>query len=115
MVIRAATPEDYDDIRAIHAAQGFDYTLPDLNHPTMFVKSLLVSDKPIAAVLGRLTSEAYLLIGNDWKSPTEKMNAICTLASTSMGQAKLRGVTDAFLWCPPEIEKSFAKRLNQMG
>jgi hypothetical protein len=33
MRIREYTPADFDDLRRMHAAQGFGYLLPDLESP----------------------------------------------------------------------------------
>jgi len=43
MLIREYTESDLDALRAIHAAQGFDYVLPDLRNP-LFVTKLVLTD-----------------------------------------------------------------------
>ena len=47
MLIREYTDRDLDALRAIHAAQGFDYALPDLRNP-LFVTKLVLSDGNVA-------------------------------------------------------------------
>jgi hypothetical protein len=44
MQIREYTENDLDALRGIHAAQGFDYALPDLSNP-LFVTKLVVTDR----------------------------------------------------------------------
>ncbi len=87
MLIREYTPGDLDALRALHAAQGFDYAFPDLTDP-LFVSKLVLQDETCsaglqpgispdsdaalkggatrarirAAALLRLTCEAYLLL-----------------------------------------------------
>ncbi len=89
MRIREYTAADIDELRRLHAAQGFGYPLPDLDSP-LFVSKLVLEDdaedisaaafgrmsdagtcadtrsspekpKIAMAVLLRLTAEAYLL------------------------------------------------------
>jgi hypothetical protein len=45
MQIRAYQESDLDALRAIHAAQCFDYALPDLSNPLFVTKLLLVDDE----------------------------------------------------------------------
>jgi len=47
MLIREYTERDLDALRAIHAAQGFDYALPDLRNP-LFVTRLVLTDGNVA-------------------------------------------------------------------
>ena len=47
MLIREYHESDLHALRAIHAAQGFDYALPDLNNP-LFVTKLVLSDANVA-------------------------------------------------------------------
>ncbi len=43
MLIREYNGSHWDALRAIHAAQGFDYALPDLRNP-LFVTKLVLTD-----------------------------------------------------------------------
>ena len=47
MLIREYHESDLHALRAIHAAQGFDYALPDLSNP-LFVTKLVLSDANVA-------------------------------------------------------------------
>lgn|SRR5215472_1743851 len=51
MHVREYTDGDLDALRAIHAAQGFDYALPDLRNP-LFVTKLVLQDSNVAPPLG---------------------------------------------------------------
>ena len=44
MLIREYTEQDLSALRAIHAAQGFDYPLPDLRNPLFLTKLVLAQD-----------------------------------------------------------------------
>src|SRR6266571_5142557 len=48
MLIREYHESDLHTLRAIHAAQGFDYALPDLSNP-LFVTKLVLSGANVAA------------------------------------------------------------------
>lgn len=47
MLIREYTERDLDALRAIHAAQHFDYALPDLRNP-LFVTKLVLIEEDVA-------------------------------------------------------------------
>jgi len=47
MRIREYTEQDLSALRAIHAAQGFEYALPDLRNP-LFVTKLVLFDENVA-------------------------------------------------------------------
>src|SRR5579862_5550881 len=44
MLIREYTPNDFDALRRLHAAQGFGYPLPDLDSPLFITKLVLEED-----------------------------------------------------------------------
>lgn len=46
MQIREYTPSDLDALRSLHAAQGFDYALPDLSSPLFVTKLVLAGGSP---------------------------------------------------------------------
>ncbi len=48
MLIREYHESDLHTLRAIHAAQGFDYALPDLSNP-LFVTKLVLSGANVSA------------------------------------------------------------------
>jgi hypothetical protein len=48
MQIREYTPNDFDALRRMHAAQGFGYPFPDLDSP-LFVSKLILEDDSAAA------------------------------------------------------------------
>ena len=75
MLIREYQESDLAPLRAIHAAQGFDYALPDLSNPLFVTKKILADDGAIlGAALLRLTAEAYLLL--DPRSGTPRLQAL---------------------------------------
>src|SRR5260370_8504186 len=51
MRIREYTEQDLSALRAIHAAQGFDYDLPDLRNP-LFVTKLVLAQDAASSLVG---------------------------------------------------------------
>src|SRR5436309_8647728 len=133
MLIREYHESDLHALRAIHAAQGFDYTLPDLSNP-LFVTKLVLSDAtrlkqdPVdakavdarpAAIVGaaflRLTAEAYLLLDPRAGTPRERWQWLLALHAAAERDAWQRGLEDVHAWLPPPIAKKFGKRVERLG
>ena len=141
MRIRQYQQEDLDSLRAIHAAQGFDYPLPDLNHP-LFVTKLVLSDgdadpevgennaerdrantgetsqsteQILGAVLLRLTAEAYLLLDPRAGTPRQRWQSLLALHAAAERDAWRSGLEDVHAWLPPSIATKFGKRIAGLG
>jgi hypothetical protein len=142
MQIREYHESDLQSLRAIHAAQGFDYPLPDLRNPLFLTKLVLTdsdapapgnADLPIRSVseppantqqgnerlLGaaflRLTAEAYLLLDPKSGTPSDRWHALLALHAAAERDAWRRGLEDVHAWLPPPIAKKFGKRLTRLG
>jgi hypothetical protein len=142
MQIREYQESDLQSLRAIHAAQGFDYPLPNLRNPLFLTKLVLTgndasvpgnADLPITAVcerpanpqqgservLGaaflRLTAEAYLLLDPQAGTPNDRWRALLALHAAAERDAWHRGLEDVHAWLPPPIAKKFGKRLTCLG
>src|SRR5713101_3261371 len=100
MLVREYQESDVAQLRAIHAAQGFDYALPDLSNPLFVTKLVLAqgdASSPVVAqhaaplqrgaarsteiakdgsIVGaafvRLTAEAYLLLDPRAGTPRQR-------------------------------------------
>ena len=132
MRVREYTASDLDALRAMHAAQGFDYPLPDLNNP-LFVTKVLLTDAGVpsegqndsataltpekirGAALLRLTAEAYLLLDPRAGTPRDRWQWLLTLHEAARRDAWRRGLEDVHAWLPPPIAKKFGKRLARLG
>lgn len=141
MVVREYIESDLDALRAIHAAQGFDYRLPDLSNP-LFVTKLILEDEPVAlgvspaglgsastesqspgegnsAILGaallRLTAEAYLLLDPRAGTPRQRWQWLLALHEAAHRDAWQRGLEDVHAWLPPPIAQKFGRRLERLG
>jgi hypothetical protein len=131
MQVREYRESDLAALRAIHAAQGFQYPLPDLSNP-LFVTKLILSDakkeneadeneanppqeKIIGAALLRLTAEAYLLLDPKAGTPRERWQWLLQLHAATERDAWQRGLEDVHAWLPPPIARKFGKRIEHLG
>ena len=138
MQIREYRESDLAQLRAIHAAQGFDYALPDLTNPLFITKLVLTRNtdsgekaqpatpapvtghqSPVTEVLGaaflRLTAEAYLLLDPRAGTPRQRWQYLLALHAATERDAWQRGLEDVHAWLPPPIAAKFGKRLTRLG
>ncbi|MFZ0737856.1 MAG: hypothetical protein WBL70_18175 [Candidatus Acidiferrales bacterium] len=117
MKVRAYTAADLDALRAMHAAQGFDYPFPDLSDP-LFLSKLVVEDgagRAVAASLARLTCEMYFLADPAAGTPRDRYESLLALHRAGEADLRARGLEDAHAWLPPRIAKRFGRRLAALG
>ncbi len=116
MLVREYRESDLAQLRAIHAAQGFEYALPDLNNP-LFVTKLVVAenDAIVGAALLRLTAEAYLLLDPRAGTPRQRWQWLLALHVAADRDAWQRGLEDVHAWLPPPIATKFGKRLARLA
>jgi hypothetical protein len=131
MHIRAYQESDLAALRAIHAAQAFDYPLPDLSNPLFVTKLVLADEDPErqeenrqleaaatkirGAALLRLTAEAYLLLDPNTGTPRNRWQCLLALHAAAERDAWRRGLEDVHAWLPPPIAKKFGKRIERLG
>jgi hypothetical protein len=117
MRIRDYQPEDEPALRAIHAAQGFDYPFPDLGNQ-LFLSRLVLEDddgRPLMAALGRVTCEAFLLADPRAGTPQERWQQLQAMHEAMRRALHAQGLEDATCWIPPRIERAFGRRLRRLG
>jgi hypothetical protein len=135
MHIREYHEGDLNALRVIHAAQGFDYALPDLSNP-LFVTKLVLSEganskgndpgakastdeskdeRIIGAALLRLTAEVYLLLDPKTGTPRERWQWLLAMHAAAERDAWQRGLEDVHAWLPPPIARKFGKRIERLG
>ena len=134
---------DWQALRAMHQAQGFDYAFPELSDP-IFLSKLVVEiptwSRPVGtesspavggrqsppqagdgagqvvmASLLRLTAEVYLLHDPRAGTPRQRWQWLLALHRAAEQDAYDRGLADAHCWLPPTIERSFGRRLFRLG
>lgn len=116
MQIRAYTEEDLDAVRAMHAAQGFRYALPDPSDPLLLVRAVIEDEgRPRMAALLRLTAEAYLLADPRDGNPRQRWQWLLALHESTRRAAAARGLADAQAFLPPAVARAFGRRLELLG
>jgi hypothetical protein len=131
MLIREYQEHDLDALHAIHAAQGFDYPLPDLRNPLFLTKLILTDDAAnicsdsssgdpgsqqiLGAAFLRLTAEAYLLLDPKAGSPRQRWQSLLALHEAARRDAWHRGLEDVHAWLPPPIAHKFGSHIERLG
>jgi len=116
MQVRAYTDADFESLRAMHAAQGFGYTFPDLGDPLFLVRSVVEEDdRPRMAAFLRLTAEAYLLADPREGSPLQRWRCLLALHEAVRQEAAARGLADVQAFLPPRVARAFGRRLAALG
>ena len=139
MQVREYQESDLSALRAIHAAQGFAYPLPDLNNPLFVTKLILSEEDPesisadndgrevsaaprapsphtiLGAAFLRLTAEAYLLLDPRAGTPRQRWQWLLQLHAAAERDAWRRGLEDVHAWLPPPIAQKFGKRITHLG
>lgn len=116
MIVREYTDADHAALRAMHAAQGFGYELPDPGHPLFLVRAVLEDEgRPRMAALLRLTAEAYLLADPHEGSPRQRWQWLLALHDATRQAAAARGLSDVQAFLPPQVSRAFGRRLARLG
>jgi hypothetical protein len=137
MLVREYRESDIAQLKAIHAAQGFDYTFPNLSNPLFVTKVVLTNadenrrqdvlrnsgqagatktnERILGAALLRLTAEAYLLLDPNSGTPRARWQSLLALHAAAHRDAWHRGLEDVHAWLPPRIATKFGRRLQRLG
>ena len=115
--IRELHVNDLPILREIHRANGLDARcFPDLNDPLFMAKEVFEYDGcPAMATFLKGTSELYLLVDHTVGTPEQRWEWLLELTNHMRQKAWKLGLNEMTCWIQPEIEKSFAKRLVELG
>lgn len=118
MNVRDYQQSDFPALQAMHTAQGFEYQLPDLSDSGLWITRKVMTEdggRPVGAILGRLTSEAFYLDNPKVTSPAMRMRRFLALHEVAASEGKKAGVDSVHVWLPPEVEKKFGNQLARLG
>lgn len=103
---------DIPILRAMFEASGFEYSFPDLESSQFETVQVVTDgeDRPLMAVAAKRTIELYLLRG-DFEHPGATLHAINQLHVSVANALRLKGYDEANAFLPPQVERSFGKRL----
>ncbi len=104
MLIRPYVREDLPQVKTLHAMQGLDYELPDLDAPSMLVRAVIEGEDGQLehAVFLRKTSEAYWIFSPQ-ESKRERLGKLLALSKELVGPAERAGIEDVHAFLPPQI------------
>jgi len=117
MTIRGYQAEDKEALEQMHRKQGFAYSLPDLDDPSLWISRDVLLDgagKPAQAILGRLTAEAYFLDSGE-ASAHVRIRRFLALHRRACERGKAAGMDSVHVWLPPEIKETFGRQLEKLG
>lgn len=125
-MIREFTVNDLDDVREIHAANG----LPENCFPDLYIqvggereRNLLFTDryvmeqedKLIMACFLKATAEIYLVLDHSFGDPRDRYTWLWQMKEFMADRARRRGYEQVSCWIPPDLDKSFGPRLEELG
>jgi hypothetical protein len=93
---------------------GFGYPFPELRIQDVG-KVVTEDDRIVMAALGVPIIECYLLVSPNSGTPGERLLNLKALHAAIRAELKERGYQWGQSDIPPEIEKSFGKRLKKLG
>lgn len=113
--IRPYQEADLKRIEQIHAKQGFDYPFPDLSDPAFALGSVADDGGAQAALMLKVTAEAYLFLDRDYGTPRQRWATFLQLHEAARRQALDAGLQDVNLWAPPDLPRGFIRKLGRLG
>lgn len=116
-MIREVTAEDMPRIREIHNENGLpENCFPDTEDPLCIAKLCVERDgKPVIASFLVGTAEIFLILDHSAGTPEERWKDLQDLTAAMKEAAWSKGLNQFSAWIPPEIERSFSKRLEALG
>lgn len=110
-MIRDYKSTDLAVINALHANPA--YTMPNLEHPLMLVRKVMVdeNDEAQMAIFGRLHLNALLFVNHAWLTPKQRLESLMLLQSAAMKEARDKGLDIA----STQMEGRFAERMEELG
>jgi hypothetical protein len=125
-LIRKFEDADLAYAREIHRASGLsEACFPDLyvrvngrEEPNaLFIEKAImeVGGSPVMCSFLRVTSEIFVLVDHEKGTPEERWEWMRELKEHMVREAFRHGLDQMTAFIPAEIEKSFAKRLEELG
>jgi hypothetical protein len=110
-MIRDVEKSDHSILREVHTSSGLDYGFPDLDDSLFIVK---VTDGRHGLAV-KLEGTVYLWLDHEKGTPEERWQVFNELVEEAKRQAWEKGLDCLTCVVPPELVKSFDKRLREIG
>jgi len=107
--LRGWQPTDEPYLKAIHEKRGYKFDIPD-----ELAECVVVEDEagiPRQILGTRVIREAYVWVDPDWATPHWRWHALKDGTDRLRAYLASKGITDFFVSVPPQIAKSFGRRL----
>ncbi len=117
MRVRPMEERDIPAMKAIHAAAGYEYQLPDMHTSEIEAAQVVVDDDdvPIMGAMAKRVAEVVLICAPGGPvHPTVKMQAIRMLHEAIRDMIVPKGFKEANAFLPPAIEKSHGRHLVKL-
>lgn len=112
MIVRDYQEKDMPLLLKWHEASGFQYQFPDFKQQNFIANKVIVEGElPVAAAAARITVEIYGFCDKDWGTPGTRLEALMLLQDAIAKELREQKIEDAHAWLPPEVSKSFGRRL----
>ena len=119
MRTRDLEERDIPVLERLHQDSGFDYPFPQffvngkLNSDFTHVQVLEDDDGTIINVMpGKKLIEMYFFLNPHWRNPRWRLEALRFAHEEMRKWLVLNGWPEVQCWPPPQVEKSFGKRLS---
>ena len=109
------TDSDVETLKRFHAEQKWPYDFPDLDEQQFVVKRALHDDDGalVGGVVARKSVELYFLGDATWRTPRWRLEALKLMHEDMRVDLAKQEYTDGHCWLPPQVSKSFGKRLKK--
>jgi hypothetical protein len=114
MRIRDLRPSDIDVLKAIHNSSGLDYDFPELDNMASMKVAVDENDAPIGALMMEPVLTGYLFLDKQWSTPRWRLEAVKALGNSTRGALQDHPIKDVFLFLPPEMAKSFGRKITAL-
>jgi hypothetical protein len=116
-MIRPFLDSDIERARQIHKDNQLpENCFPDLTDPLILVKAVVEEDgRPVVTSFLRGTSEVFVLVDHTFGTPEERWKWLQELTQHMKEEAYRLGLSEMTAWIPPDIDKSFGRRLIELG
>lgn len=115
MIVRNYKTEDYEKIRKIYEQRKIDHLLPTPEYMSRMVESLVIEDpgtsEMVTGIIAEPTVELYLFMNPNWGTPGWRNLMLNQVHKEMRFRLQKHGFSQAHIWLPPEMKKSFGRRL----
>lgn len=114
MEIRPVSHGESDALVRLYEQRPMGYEFDPRRADFIIKNGMFDNGKLVASVLGRMTTESYLLLDPQWSTPAIRWEATKRLIYLSAAEAKMQGVIDTYVSVSP-LAGCFARRLKKLG